>query len=80
MCSVVSNAEHPGTVASQAPMSMEFSRQEYWSGLPFPSLGDLPDPEIKSMSLASPALSGSFFTTELPRKPMILTIKANSCV
>ena len=40
------------TVAHQAPLSMEFSRQEYWSGLPFPSSGDLPDPEIKPVSSA----------------------------
>ena len=43
----------PWTVAYQAPQSMEFSRREYWSGLPFPSPGDLPDPEIKP---GSPAL------------------------
>ena len=42
----------PGTVACQAPLSMEFCRQEYSSGLPFPSPGDLPDPEIKPGSLA----------------------------
>ena len=42
-------------VAHQAPLSMEFSRQVYWSGLPFPSLGDTPDPGIKSMSPVSPA-------------------------
>ena len=53
----------PGTAAHQAPLSMEFSRQEYWSGLPFPSPGDLPSPGIKSVSLRSPALSGGFFTT-----------------
>ena len=47
---------------------MEFSRQEYWSRLPFPSPGDLPDPGIKSASLASPALSGGFFTTMPPGK------------
>ena len=46
---------------------MECSRQEYWSGLPFPPPGDLPDPGIKP---ASPALAGRFFTTELPGKPM----------
>ena len=45
----------PWTVACQAPLSMEFPSEEYWSGLPFPSPGDLPDPEIKPMSLASPA-------------------------
>ena len=45
----------PWTVACQAPMSMGFSRQEYWSGLPFPSPGDLPDPGIEAMYLTSPA-------------------------
>ena len=44
------------TVACQAPLSMEFSRQEYWSGLPFPSLEDLPHPGIEPVSLASPTL------------------------
>ena len=42
---------------------MEFSKQEYWSGFPFPILGDLPDPEIKPASLASPALAGGYLTT-----------------
>ena len=46
-CSVVSDSAIPWTIACQAPLSMEFSRQEYWSGLPFPSPGDLPDPGIK---------------------------------
>ena len=45
------------TVAHQAPLSMEFSRQEYWSGLPFPSPGDLPDPGIKPASLTSLVLA-----------------------
>ena len=53
----------PWTVACQTPLSVEFSRQECWSGLLFPSLGDLPDLGIKSAFLASPALAGSFFTT-----------------
>ena len=53
------------TVAHQAPLPMEFFRQEYWSGLPFPSQGDLPNPGIK---LPSPALAGGFFTTEPPGK------------
>ena len=44
-------------------MSVEFSRQEYWSGLPFPSLGDLSDPVIEPESLKSPVLAGGFFTT-----------------
>ena len=52
----------PWTVASQAPLSMGSSRQEYWSGLPCPSPGDLPDPGIKPPSLMSPALAGRFFT------------------
>ena len=45
-------------VASQAPLSVEFSRQEYWNGLPFPTLGNLPDSRIKPTSLVSPALAG----------------------
>ena len=48
------------TVAHQAPLSMRFSRQEYWSGLPCPPPGDLPDPEIKLLSPASPALQVDF--------------------
>ena len=51
------------TVACQAPLSMEFSRQEYWSGLPCPPPRALPNPGIKPMSLTSPALAGGFFTT-----------------
>ena len=47
----------PWTVAIQGPLSMEFSRQEYWSGLPFPAPGDRLDPEIKPASLESPALA-----------------------
>ena len=51
------------TVARQAPLLMGFCRQEYWSGLPFPSLGDLPKPGVETASLASPVLAGGFFTT-----------------
>ena len=51
------------TIARQAPLSMGFSRQEYWSGLPFPPLGDLPDPGIEPISLISPVLVGGLFTT-----------------
>ena len=58
----------PWTAALQVPLSMGFSRQEYWSGLPFPPPGDLPDPGIKSVSPASPPLAGRFFTTEPPGK------------
>ena len=49
-----------------SPLSMGFSRQEYWTGLPFPSPGDLPNSGIKHVSPASPALAGGFFTTERP--------------
>ena len=56
------NCNLPGSSA------MGFSRQEYWSWLPFPPLGNLPDPRIEPMSLASPALAGRFFTTEPPRR------------
>ena len=53
----------PWTAARQAPLSVGFSRQEYWGGWPCPSPGDLPDPGIKPESLMSPALAGGFFTT-----------------
>ena len=50
------------TVAHQAPLSMVFSRQEYWSGLPCPPPGDLPNPGTEHVSLMSPELAGGFFT------------------
>ena len=53
----------PWTVAHQAPLSMGFSRQECWSGLPFPFPGDLPGPGIEPASLEPPALAGGFFTS-----------------
>ena len=53
----------PQTIALEAPLSVGFPRQEYWSGLPFPLPGGLPDPRIKPISLTSPALVGRFFTT-----------------
>ena len=53
----------PWTVARQAPLSMGFSRQEYWSGLPFPPPGDLPDPEMTPAFPVTPATAGGFFTT-----------------
>ena len=51
------------TVAWQAPLSMGFSREEYWSGLPCPPPGDLPNPGIEPSVFTSPALAGRFFTT-----------------
>ena len=69
MCSVMSDSVTPWTVARQARLSMEFPRQESWSGLPFPTPGDLPDPGIEPESLVSPALAGRFFATVLLGKP-----------
>ena len=65
------------TVACQAPLSMGFPRQEYWSGLPFPSPGDLPDPGIKP---ASAALAGGFFTIEQSRKPKDKRAACKCCI
>ena len=62
-CSVVSDSATPWTVAFQAPLFMEFSRQECWSGLPFPSPGDLPDPGIEP---GSPALQADALQSEPP--------------
>ena len=59
------------------PLSMEFSRQEYWSGLPFPSPGDFPNPGIEHLS---PALAGGFFTSKPPGKPDFLHIARSSQV
>ena len=61
--SISRDFETPWTVACQAPLSMGFSRQEYGSGLPFPSPGDLPNPGIEP---ASPALAGGFLTLAPP--------------
>ena len=55
-------------IAHQAPLSMEFSRQEHWSRLPFPTPGDVPDSGIKHMSFVSPVLAGGFFTSVLPQQ------------
>ena len=61
--SVLSDSLILWTVAHQAPLSMGFSRQEYWSGLPCPPPVDLPDPGMEPKSLTAPALAGRFFTT-----------------
>ena len=63
----------PWTVAHQAPPSMGFSRQEYWSGLPFPSPGDLPHPGIEPRS---PALQADTLTSEPPGKPPVRKIRS----
>ena len=62
-CSITSDSSMPWTVAHHALLPMGFPRQEYWSGLVFPSPGDLPDPGIEPMT---PTLTGRFFTTEPP--------------
>ena len=64
----------PWTIALQAPLSMGFPRQEYWSRLPFPPPGDFPNPEIEPVPAASPASAGRFFTAEPPGKPIRYTI------
>ena len=59
----------PWTVGHQAPLSVGFSRQEYWSGVPYPPPRDLPNPVIEPLC---PALAGRFFTTVPPRKPLFI--------
>ena len=58
-------------IAHQTPLSMGFPSEEYWTGLPFPTPGDLPNPGTEPTSPASPALAGVFFTTEPPGKPIL---------
>ena len=64
------------TVAHQAPLSMEYSRQEYWSGLPFPSPEDLLDLGVKPISFGFPELAGRFFTAEPLGKPIKSSISS----
>ena len=66
LLSLFSYSATPWTVACQAPLSMGFPRQEHWSGLPFPSRGDIPNPGWEP---TSPALAGVFFAAEPPWKP-----------
>ena len=72
-CACVCSLSHsrlfvtPLTVAHQVPLSLGFSKREYWTGLPFPPPEDLPDSEIEPIS---PALAGGFFITEPPGKPL----------
>ena len=73
-CSVMSDSAAPWTVASQAPLSTEFIRQEYWSGLPFPPPQNLPNTGIKPTSLSSPALAPGFFTTSTTWEAFTLRI------
>ena len=71
---VSDSLQFPWTVAHQAPLSMGCARQEYWSGLPFPPPGDLPNPGIELMFSAAPALARGFFTAEPSEKPYIQDI------
>ena len=66
---------YPMDLAHQAPLSLEFPRQEHWSGLLFPSPGDLPDPGIKPMSLVPPALAGRFFTPQPSKNPQVFLLR-----
>ena len=79
-CSVVQSWDTlsaiPWSVARQGPLSIGFSREEYWSGLPFPSPSGLPDPRIEPGSPESPALAGGFCTTAPPGKPLLRRIPA----
>ena len=68
------------TIARQALLSVGFSRHEYWSGLPCPSPGDLPDPGIKPSYLASPVLTGRFFTTAPPKRKKGIEMWMNCCL
>ena len=72
--SVVSDSVSLWTVPGWAPLTVEFSRQEYWIGLPLPIPGDLPDPGIEPSSLASPALVGRFFTTTATWEALLMAI------
>ena len=74
LCPILHN---PWTVICQAPLSMGFPRQEYWSGLPFPSPGYLSNPGIEPNS---PALAGGFFTTEPQGKPKLYIQYIQFCV
>ena len=73
--SLFDSLQPPWTVARQAPLSVEFSRQEYWSGLPCPPPGDLPDSGIEPLS---PALTGRFFTAASPGKTWVYPGSARS--
>ena len=78
VCSAVSYSEAPGTVAHQASLSMGFSRQEYRSGLPSPTPGDLPNTGVEPESLASSALAGGFLTTSATWTTFIFSVTINS--
>ena len=71
-CSVMSNSVTPCTVAHQAPLSMGFPRQDYWSGLPFPPPEDLPNPDTEPKS---PALASRFFIVLATREALLMVLE-----
>ena len=75
-CSVTSNSAVPRTVVHEAPLSIAFPRQEHWSGLPFPSLADLPDPVIEPRSSA---LQGDSVLSKLPVKQGKPSVRVSGC-
>ena len=76
---IMSASATPWTVTCQAPLSIGFSRQEYWSGLPFAPPEDLPDPGIELTSPASPSLQADSLTTEPSGKAYIYALIYNTC-
>ena len=70
----MSDSVTPRTVAHQAPLSMEFSRREYWRKLPCPPPGDLPNPGTEPVSPGSPVLVGRFFATKPAGKPVLIIL------
>ena len=70
----MSDSVTPWTISHQAPLSMGFPRQEYWSGFPFPPPEDLLDPGIEPVSLESPALAGGFFATAPLENPVTIRV------
>ena len=78
VCSVVSNSWHHMDCSPPGSFVHGISRQEYWSGLPFPPPGDLPDPGIEPKSPKYPALAGRIFTSEPLGKPKVKSLPANA--
>ena len=76
-CWVASHSLRPNGLVPRAPLSMELSSQEYWSGLPFPTPGAVPDPGIEPLSPSSPVLAGEFFAMVPPGKASLLSLPAN---
>ena len=76
-CWVASHSLRPNGLVHRAPLSKELTRQEYWSGLPFPTPGAVPDPGIEPLSPSSPVAADEFFATAPPGKASLLSLPAN---